>query len=113
MHEMSLCESMLQIIEEQARTRGYSKVLRVRLEIGALAGVEPGALRFGFEVVRRGTLADEAELEIIELPGKAWCLSCCDTVDIRQRFDACPQCGGVQLQTTGGHEIRIKDLEVE
>ena len=110
---MSLCESMLQIIQEQARTRGYSKVLRIRLEIGALAGVEPGALRFGFEVVRRGTLAGEAELDIIAIPGKAWCLICCETVNIMERFDACPKCGGVQLQTTAGHEMRIKDLEVE
>ena len=113
MHEMSLCESVLQIVEEQAQTQGFSRVLRVRLEIGALAGVELDAMRFGFEVVTRGTLAEDATLEIIALPGRAWCLKCCQSVGIQQRFDACPLCGGYQWTLTGGDELRIRDLEVE
>jgi hydrogenase nickel incorporation protein HypA/HybF len=34
-------------------------------------------------------------------------------VRVAQRFDACPDCGGYQLQVTGGDELRIKELEVE
>ena len=113
MHEMSLCESVLQIIEEQARVQGFHKVLRVRLEIGVLAGVELEAMHFGFEVVRRGTIAADAELEIIPVPGQAWCLDCCQSVPMGQRFDPCPRCGSYRLQPSGGDELRIKDLEVE
>ena len=32
---------------------------------------------------------------------------------VAQRYNACPRCGGYQLQVTGGEEMRIKDLEVE
>lgn len=113
MHEMSLCEGILQVLEEQAGQQRFSKVHRVRLEIGALAGVEVNALRFGFDVVTRDTLAENAALEIIALPGQAWCLDCSQTVAVTQRFDACPVCGSYQLQITGGDELRIKDLEVE
>ena len=113
MHEMSLCESVLQIIEEQAQVQGFHKVLRVRLEIGALAGVESESMHFGFEVLRRGTIAANAELEIIPVPAQAWCLDCCENVPMRQRFDPCPRCGGYRLQPSGGDELRIKDLEVE
>jgi hydrogenase nickel incorporation protein HypA/HybF len=28
-------------------------------------------------------------------------------------FGECPECGSVQMQVTGGTEMRIKDLEVE
>ena len=38
MHEMALCESILQLVEENATTQGYSKVKKVWLEIGALSG---------------------------------------------------------------------------
>jgi hydrogenase nickel incorporation protein HypA/HybF len=113
MHEMSLCESILQVLEEQAREQGFSRVRTVRLEIGVLAGVEPQALRFGFEVVMRNSLADGACLELIELPGHAWCMECARTVEVSQRFDPCPDCGGYQLQVSGGDELRIKNLEVE
>lgn len=110
---MSLCESILRVLEEQARAQDYARVRLVRLEIGNLAGVEPEAMRFGFDVVKRGTLAEDARLEIISVPGQAWCLPCGETVSIQRRFDACPRCGGYQLQVTGGEELRIKELEVE
>jgi len=113
MHEMSLCEGVIQVLEENARSQGFSRVKTVRLEIGALAGVELEAMRFGFEVVKKGTLAEQARLEIIELPGRAWCLCCGESVEIGQRFDPCPKCGGFPLQITGGEELRVKELEVE
>ncbi len=113
MHEMSLCESIMQVLEEQAKVQDYARVKVLRLEIGALAGVELDAMHFGFDVVKRGTLAEDAELEIIHVPGQAWCMPCGKTVSIQQRFDACPHCGGYQLHVTGGEELRIKELEVE
>jgi len=113
MHEMSLCEGVLQVLQAHAAKQGFQRVKTVWLEIGSLAGVEVEAMRFGFEVVMRGTLADGARLEIIERPGEAWCLSCARTVPVAQRFDACPDCGSYQLQVTAGDEMRIKELEVE
>lgn len=113
MHEMSLCESILQIVEEQAEAQSFKRVRRVRLEIGALAGIENEAMHFGFDVVTRGTVAHEAVLEILDLPGRAWCMECAREVQVSERYDACPECGGYQLQVTGGDEMRIKDLEVE
>ena len=113
MHEMSICEGILQVLEEQAKAQSFSRIKTVWLEIGQMAGVELEALRFGFEVVTRNSLADSAKLEIIEIPGQAWCLQCSKTVAASQRFDACPDCGGYQLQITGGEELRIKELEVE
>jgi len=100
-------------MEEQAATQKFERVKSVWLEIGPLAGVELDALRFGFEVVTRNSLAEGAKLEIIEMPGQAWCLQCSKTVPVSQRFDACPECGSYQLQITGGEELRIKELEVD
>ncbi len=34
MHEMSLCEGVLQVLEDNARTQGYRQVKTVWLEIG-------------------------------------------------------------------------------
>ena len=113
MHEMSLCEGVLQVLQEHAGRQGFRRVKTVWLEIGSLAGVEIEAMRFGFDVVMKGSLADGARLEIIERPGQAWCLPCAKTVAVEQRFDACPECGSYQLQVTDGEEMRIKELEVE
>ena len=113
MHEFSLCESILETITAQTRQQGFSRVRRVWLEIGELANVELDALRFAFDVVRRDSMAAEAELEIITLPGRAHCLDCAQTVAVQQHFDPCPHCGGYQWRLLSGTEMRIKELEVD
>lgn len=113
MHEMSLAEGVLQIIEDAAEAQNFSRVRTVWLEIGQLAGVETEAMRFCFDAVMRDSIAQDAKLEIIEVPGQAWCMQCSVTVQVQALYDACPQCGSHQLQVTGGNEMRVKELDVE
>jgi hydrogenase nickel incorporation protein HypA/HybF len=113
MHEMSICESIVQTLEEQAEVHSYSRVKAVWLEIGPLAAIEPDAMMFCFDAVTKGTLAENARLEIVQTKVAAWCLPCGKTVPIAQRFDACPECGSHQLQITGGEELKIMKMEVE
>ncbi len=113
MHEMSLCEGVLQILQAEAGKQGFRRVKTVWLEIGELSSVEVEAMRFSFDVVMKNTLADSAQLIIIDKPGIAWCMQCAKTVSVKQRYDACPDCGSYQLQITGGDEMKIKELEVE
>jgi hydrogenase nickel incorporation protein HypA/HybF len=112
MHEMALCEGVIEIIEAEARKQSFSRVKTVWLEIGALSQVEPEAMRFCFDIVAAHSVAAEAKLEIISAAGEAWCMSCVKTVPVERRYDPCPCCGGHQLQVTAGEEMRIKELEV-
>ncbi|OUD10236.1 hydrogenase maturation nickel metallochaperone HypA [Marivivens niveibacter] len=109
MHEMSLCEGIRNMIEG-ATDRPVTKV---RVEIGKFAGVEKDALSFAFDVVMRGSVAEGAELIMIDLPGRALCYDCMKEVEIDHRLDPCPDCGGGKLMPQGGDEMRIKDLEVK
>lgn len=113
MHEMALAESVREIVEETARANGARRVGLVRLEIGRLSQVEIDAMRFAFEVVQRGSLAEGARLEIVETDGTAWCLRCSTPVVIARRGDACPSCQSFQLQVTGGDRMRVMDIEIE
>jgi len=113
MHEMSIAESVLQIIEDKVREDGYDKVKAVWLEIGQLAGVEKESLHFCFDVVTRDSVAQDARLEIIATAGQGWCLQCARSVAVTARYEPCPNCGSFQVQVTGGDEMRVKELEVE
>ncbi len=113
MHEMSLCESILEVLQEQSLINGYSRIKTVRLEVGELAQVEVEALRFAFDVVMNGSLADGAKLAIVDIAGRGWCAQCEQSVAAHERFAPCPECGGFPLQITAGEEFRIKELEVE
>jgi hydrogenase nickel incorporation protein HypA/HybF len=113
MHEVSLCERVLRIIEAEAPVQGFARVNRVCLEVGILAGVEPDALRFGFDVVKAGSIAAHACLDIERVAGLGWCDACAAEVALAQRFDPCPRCGGFALRVLRGDEMRISALEVE
>jgi hydrogenase nickel incorporation protein HypA/HybF len=60
----------------------------------------------------RGSVAEGAALEMIDLPGKAHCYDCGGTVEIENRLDPCPECGGGRLMPVSGDEMRIRDLEI-
>ena len=113
MHEMSLAESVLQIIEDTARAQKFTHVRTVVMEIGALSAVEPEAMLFCFDAVTRGSIADGARLEIVKIPGTGWCMASGRNVVLSERYGLCPECGDARVEITGGNELRVKDLEVE
>jgi len=112
MHEMSLAAGILQLVEDAAVRERFSRVRRIGLEAGALSGVEVSALRFALAAIAPGTCLEGAQVEIDEPPGRAWCLPCGVTVEIRTRLDDCPHCGGHQLQATAGMELKLRELIV-
>lgn len=112
MHEMSLCESILDLLKDEARRENFTCVKRIALDIGALSCVEPDALRFGFDVVMKGSLAEGAVLEISRPPAEALCLDCFARTAIESRFGTCPSCGSEALQVVGGEDMKIRELEV-
>lgn len=112
MHEMSICENLLQILEQEALRHRYRHIHRIRLEIGVLATIEIAALLFCFDAIKSKTIASDAVLEIIEQPASGYCLGCFQEVEINKRSAPCPKCGAYQLQISQGDTLKIRDLEV-
>lgn len=113
MHEMSLCQGIVGIIEDAAERQTFARVRSVTLELGRLGHVLPQAMLFCFEAASRGTLADGAELVIRLTDGAAWCFDCEATVPLDSRLSPCPTCGGGRLQVTAGEELRVAEIEVD
>lgn len=113
MHEMSLAEGVLQLIEDAAAREGFSRVRTLWVEIGGLSGVEPEALAFCFDAVTRGSLAEGARLEIVHVPGSGHCYECGRDTELSAVYDACSHCGALPVHVTGGTEMRVKELEVD
>ena len=113
MHEVSLVESVVALVEDERRKQDFSRVRTIRLKVGALGHAEPEALRFCFDAVTSGTIADGARLEIETVPGAGWCSGCRRTVPLEERFAACPLCGNAHVRMTAGDELRLAEMEVE
>ncbi len=112
MHEFSLCQRLIEELRRSAAAQGFGRVGRIRLEVGRLAAVDGEALRFGFELVSRGTLAEGAVLELIEVAGRGRCRACGAEAEMAGRADPCPRCGTFGLEVVAGDGLWIRDVEV-
>ena len=112
MHELSLCRSLLDIINEHVAGKHVTCIKKVTLNVGQLAAVDESALRFGFEAVTKGTFAEGAVLDIITVEGQAICNACYQCVKIENNYDACRKSGQSSLTVTQGEELRIQSMEV-
>lgn len=113
MHEMSLAEGMIQLLEDHASSQQFKQVKKIWLEIGCLSNVEVESLLFCFDAVAKNTLAEHAEV-IVERPmGQGFCLDCSQTIQCETLYQPCPLCQGHKIQVTGGQDMRIKELEVD
>jgi hydrogenase nickel incorporation protein HypA/HybF len=110
-HELALMEGVVRAVEEQLPLTGAARVTRLRLEVGRLSAVVPDAMRFCFGVCARGTVLEEAALEILEVPGRARCRECGAEAELPDPLALCA-CGSADLELLAGMELRIKDVEV-
>lgn len=110
MHEVSIAEGIVSIVESTAQANELVRVTKVRVSIGMLAGVDIASLRFAWSSVTRGTVAEAALLEIERPQGKAWCLKCSHSIDLETYGQACPICGSYQLTPTAGNELKVIDI---
>jgi hydrogenase nickel incorporation protein HypA/HybF len=113
MHELSLMDSALSVALAEASRAGARRLLVLRLRIGVLSGVVPEALRFAFEALTPGTLAEGAELAVEDVPARFWCAACAREFQAESIFAECPACRTPSAELRSGREMEIASLEIE
>src|ERR1700690_697161 len=95
MHELSIAESLLEIALENCRNQGFGRIGSIKVQVGKASGVMPDALLFGFNALKEGTVADQAVLEVEEVPLAGHCNDCGkDFVTEESYVLSCPHCDG-------------------
>ncbi len=113
MHELTLCQRALELIEQQAVRHNARKVTAVWLKIGAFSCVERSALEFCFDLICRDSLAEGCELHIEQQDAECWCPECQQYVTLlSQRVRQCPHCGCDHLNIVADEGLQIKRMEI-
>ena len=114
MHELSLIQSLLEMVDELSQEKGFQQVGVLRLSFGRFSCVDPDALQFAFDAESPGTRAEDAKLVFDILPGALYCFSCEREQKMTSHDLKCPACGGTQIILTGGtEELKLMDMEVD
>jgi len=114
MHELSIANSLVELAAQSAKEAGATRVVEVRVRLGALSGVVRGALEFSYEIAAAGTMLAGSTLVVRELPVTIYCAACEEGRELPsiQRF-CCPQCGAASGDVRQGRELEIESLEID
>ncbi|HXX63210.1 MAG TPA: hydrogenase maturation nickel metallochaperone HypA [Bacteroidota bacterium] len=112
MHELSIAQSIIEIVNEHVPTGDGASVKTVRLTVGEMAGVVVDSLEFCFGAITQGTPLGGARLEITSVPLRARCATCGKESKIEPTLFVCPHCEGSELTLTGGRELQINEIEL-
>lgn len=113
MHEMSIAQSIVDLVEEQARNHHSPAVEELELEIGRLAGVELHTLDFALESAVKGSMLEQARIVRHIIDGEGRCADCGLTFPMEALFTACPACGSFCVKIIKGKELRVKSIVVK
>lgn len=112
-HELSIAQSLLDIVLNEASAHGVKKVLRVGVRVGAFTNVVPDSLTFCFDLIKEGTVAAEAELKLTPVPLAGTCQDCGAELDMSEPVFTCPHCASSNVQVTQGQELYIDYIETD
>ena len=69
MHETHIIKPIIEGISQHADKEQAKKVTRVRLKVGQLTGVKEDSFKETFRILAKGTILEEAQIEITSFPG--------------------------------------------
>jgi hydrogenase nickel incorporation protein HypA/HybF len=112
MHELAVCQSLVEQLESVSAANGGGAVELIRLRIGPLSGVEAELLRRAFPLAAAGTIADGAELVIDAAPVVVQCNECGERTEAAPNRMLCGACNGYRVRTVSGNEMLLESVEL-
>lgn len=113
MHELSVCQALLEEVAKIAATHEARTVERITVEVGRLSGVEPELLARAFEIARAGTCAAGAQLAITVPEIMVRCSDCGAASPAEPNRLLCAACGGYHTRVLAGDELRLRAVELD
>ncbi len=116
MHEFHLMTQVVKAIEAELHGTEDARLSVVRLKISARSHLlthDQATLQTTFGLAARGTKAEGAALEIIPVPGEAWCPRCTRDTMVTESEHVCPVCGDAVIARPTEPEVVLHELVVQ
>ncbi len=113
MHELSICQSIIEQVTDIAQQNNAQSVIKIVVQIGPLSGVEAPLLERAFPIASAGSVAQDAILEMQLLPIRVRCNICSNENEATISKLLCSACGSWQTSLLSGDEMLLKSIELE
>ena len=112
MHELSVCQNIVQQLEDIAAQHHAHSVSLVKIQLGPLSGIEAPLLAQAFPIASAGTIADGAVLHTEILPITIRCRMCGHEGTAQPNRLVCGACGDWHTQLLSGDEMLLASVEL-
>ena len=92
MHELAITKGIIDIVASEARDKGFTRVIEIRLRMGEYSGLVPECIREVFPIAAAGSPAEGAA---------------------DRKNACCPRCRSTAVRMTAGREFYVDELKVE
>ena len=113
MHELSITQSMLEIVLQQAEKAQAKKVTKINLTIGEMTGIVSDSVQFYLDILTKDTIAAGAQVFFTLVPAQGKCRRCNQTFKLKEFDWTCPNCQGKIIDVITGKELFVDSIEVE
>jgi hydrogenase nickel incorporation protein HypA/HybF len=113
MHELSVTESILDIVKRHATLANAKRVKDIYLVIGQLSSIVDESVNFYWDIIAQDTLAEGASLHFRKIQAEFMCLECNRSFPLQSDEFACPYCGSVKLKIVTGREFFVESIDIE
>lgn len=112
MHELSVTESILEIVLASAHANDAIEVTDISLTIGALSSIIDDSVQFYWDHISKDTIAENARLHFNRVVATLKCRECGTVYELNQELMPCPNCGSINLEIISGEEFQINHIEI-
>ncbi len=112
MHELSIAQDILEIVNQYVPPAQINAVRSVRLKLGRLSGIVADSLAFCFNAIVADTPLEQATLEIEQVPTRADCPDCGNSFVIDDPVFLCSRCGSAAVRVVSGTELQVVEIEL-
>jgi hydrogenase nickel incorporation protein HypA/HybF len=112
MHEVGLIQNILDSAVERATQEGAHNIYTVKIRLGEAADVEQDSLEQAFEIVKKGTIAEMAKLQINYVPTVCYCSNCNIDFQPIDLLYECPECHQPYCEILQGKELELASLDI-
>ncbi len=113
MHELSITDQLLSLTLRHAQEVGAVRVTRLNLVIGEFSSVVDDSVQFYWDMLAKGTIAQDAVLHFERVPGRLRCQDCEQELAFNEYGGRCPSCGSSRLKVVDGDQFRLESIEIE
>lgn len=113
MHELSVAQNIVDIINQHVPASDLAKVRTVQLRIGTAAGIVVDSLEFSFGVITNETALKHAVLAVESVPFVIKCKRCGKESTNEQGITLCFHCGSSDTTIVAGTELQIGSIELD